>query len=46
MTITMSDEDFVAMLAKQKNAQMLFMSGKLKVKGQMGLALKLQRVLG
>jgi hypothetical protein len=28
------------------NAQMLFMSGKLKVAGNMGLALKLQKVLG
>ncbi len=44
--ISMAADDFAGMLEGTKNAQMLFMSGKLKVKGQMGLALKLQRVLG
>jgi putative sterol carrier protein len=28
------------------NAQMAFMSGKLKIKGDMGLAMKLQKVIG
>jgi putative sterol carrier protein len=45
VTISLAAQDFVDMLTGAKNAQVLFMSGKLKVKGQMGLALKLQRVL-
>jgi putative sterol carrier protein len=28
------------------NPQMAFMSGKLKIKGDMGLAMKLQKVIG
>jgi len=28
------------------NRQMAFMSGKLKIKGDMGLAMKLQKVIG
>ncbi|MCG3174485.1 MAG: hypothetical protein GMKNLPBB_02724 [Myxococcota bacterium] len=45
-TITMTGDDFIAMVAKKSlNPQMAFMTGKLKVKGDMGLALKLQTVL-
>ena len=44
-TIAMSDEDFLAMIAGKLNAQMAFMSGKLKVKGDMALAMKLGSVL-
>lgn len=43
-TIVCGDSDFVGILTKKTNAQMLFMSGKLKVKGDMGLALKLQKL--
>ena len=45
-TITMSAVDFVEMMNGNLNAQMAFMSGKLKVAGDMGLALKLQSILG
>ena len=44
-TITMDAENFVKMVSGQLNAQMAFMTGKLKVAGNMGLALKLQNIL-
>jgi putative sterol carrier protein len=44
-TIAMTDEDFVSMLDGKLNPQMAFMSGKLKVKGDMALAMKLGQVL-
>ena len=44
-TISMSDDDFVSMISGKLNPQMAFMSGKLKVKGDMGLAMKLGQVL-
>lgn len=43
--ITMGDADFVSMANGNLNPQMAFLSGKLKVKGEMGLALKLGVVL-
>jgi putative sterol carrier protein len=43
-TVICSDADFVGILTKKTNAQMAFMSGKLKIKGDMGLALKLQKI--
>ena len=45
-TITVSSDNFVGMVSKKANPQMLFMTGKLKVTGNMGQALKLQKVLG
>ena len=44
-TISMTDADFVALVSGKLNSQMAFMTGKLKIKGDMGLALKLQNIL-
>lgn len=43
--ISMSSKDFLGMIAGTLNPQMAFMTGKLRVKGDMGLALKLQSIL-
>jgi putative sterol carrier protein len=43
--ISMTSEDFMGMIGGTLNPQMAFMTGKLRVKGDMGLALKLQSVL-
>lgn len=45
-TITMDSSDFDSMMGGDLNAQMAFMTGKLKVSGEMGLALKLGDILG
>lgn len=44
-TIKVSADNFVNMVNKKANPQMLFMTGKLKVSGNMGQALKLQKIL-
>jgi putative sterol carrier protein len=44
-TVTMSAADFMALVDGKLNAMAAFMGGKLKVKGDMGLAMKLQSVL-
>lgn len=44
-TITMTDTDFVSLIDGSLNPQRAFMSGKLKVKGDMSLAMKLTQVL-
>ncbi len=44
-TITMVDSDFVDMMNGTLNAQMAFMGGKLKVAGDMNLAMKLQALV-
>jgi putative sterol carrier protein len=46
ITITMAAEDFVAMLDDELNATSAFMAQKLKVKGDLSLAMKLQSLLG
>lgn len=45
LTITVSDDDFAQMAAGKLNAQQAFMKGKIKIKGNMSLAMKLQTVL-
>jgi putative sterol carrier protein len=46
MTVTVSNDDFVKIRAKQLNAQMAAMQGKLKFKPMdMGLAMKLGKLL-
>jgi putative sterol carrier protein len=45
-TITMTDSDFVDLVEGKLNGQMAFMTGKLKIKGDMSLAMKLGSVLG
>lgn len=44
-TITMAETDFLALLSGKLNGQMAFMTGKLKVAGDFGLALKLESLL-
>ncbi|OJT20301.1 SCP-2 sterol transfer family protein [Archangium sp. Cb G35] len=47
MTVTVSNDDFVKIRAKQLNAQMAAMQGKLKFKPMdMALAMKLAKLLG
>jgi putative sterol carrier protein len=46
VTVTMAATDFMAMVSGKLNGQMAFMQGKLKIKGDMSLALKLQQILG
>lgn len=45
LTITLSDSDFAELASGKLNAQQAFMKGLLKLKGNMGLAMKLQTVL-
>ncbi len=45
-TVTMKDVDFVSLWSGKLNAQMAFMTGKLKIKGDMSLAMKLTQVIG
>ena len=44
ITITMEAGNFINLLQGKLNGQMAFMTGKLKIKGDMGLAMKLQSV--
>ena len=46
ITITMAASDFKSLVAGNLNAMSAFMSGKLKIKGDMMLAMKLQSLLG
>ena len=45
MTLELSDEDFGNLVSGKGNAQRLFMSGKLKIKGDMMKATKLDPIL-
>jgi len=42
MTMTIAASDYVDMIMGKLNGQMAFMSGKLKIAGDMGLAMKMQ----
>jgi len=45
ITITVKDEDFVAIAGGTMDPAGAFMKGKIKIKGDMGLAMKLQSLL-
>lgn len=45
ITISMADSDFKDMIDGKLNGTMAFMSGKLKLKGDMALAMKLESIL-
>ncbi len=45
ITISMSDNDFDALIAGKLNAVTAFMSGKISIQGDMMLAMKLQNML-
>ena len=44
-TVQCTDGDFLNIVNGKLNPQMAFMSGKLKIQGDMGLAMKLQQIL-
>lgn len=44
ITITMAANDYLDMVGGKLNPQMTFMSGKLKIAGDMGLAMKMQQL--
>jgi putative sterol carrier protein len=45
MTLSMTGEDYVELATGKLNAQMAFMTGKLRIAGDMGLAVKLPTLL-
>jgi putative sterol carrier protein len=46
VTISMAAHDYLDMVAGKLNPQMAFMSGKLRISGDMGLALRFQGLFG
>ena len=44
-TVQATDADFLAIVNGKLNPQMAFLSGKLRVQGDIGLAMKLQQIL-
>lgn len=45
VTLTLSDVDFAKLISGKANAQKLFMSGKLKIKGDVMKATKMEPIL-
>lgn len=45
-TVKVTMADFLDIAAGKQNAQMMFMMGKLKVEGDMGIAMQLGKILG
>jgi putative sterol carrier protein len=45
VTLSLSDDDFTKLITGKANAQRLFMSGKLKVKGDVMKATKMEPIL-
>ncbi len=45
-TVTIADEDLLAIIGGSLNPQMAFMTGKVKISGDMSLAMKLGKILG
>lgn len=45
-TVKVTMADFVDIAAGKQNAQMMFMTGKLKVEGDMSIAMQLGKILG
>jgi putative sterol carrier protein len=46
ITISMAAQDYLDMTSGKANGQVLFMSGKLRIAGDMGLALRMQQLFG
>ena len=46
MTLAMKAEDYVALATGQLTSQMAFMTGRLRITGDMGLAVKMPELLG
>ena len=46
ITITVSEENWLAIVAGTLAPQMAFLTGKIKIKGDMSLAMKLQSLMG
>jgi len=45
VTMTLNKADFIKMFAGQMNPTSAFMTGRLKIKGDLGLAMKLEKLL-
>ncbi len=45
-TVSATDKDFLGIINGKLNPQMAFMSGKLRIAGDIGLAMKLQLLIG
>lgn len=46
ITLTLEDQNFMDLVTGKLNGQMAFLTGKLKIQGDMTLAMKLQSIIG